>query len=105
MMLQELIETLERADQNLIIPNGFKSPHSYRGYYDQLAFEPTKDVPVSEMLSAAKEAVGKTYFGWKGGEFKMYEGTDCWIADRGCCGEALGSRLLNYILAEGHLPN
>jgi len=40
MMLSDIIETLEKYDPATIVPLGFGEPHSYRGYYDQLAFEP-----------------------------------------------------------------
>lgn len=52
--LGELIEELERHDPNLRLPLGFTEPHSYRGYYDQLAFQPAADVTIGEMLADAR---------------------------------------------------
>ena len=59
MILKELILTLQNADQDRIVPLGFHHPHSYRGYYDQLAFEPKEGVAVREMLRDAKSACGE----------------------------------------------
>lgn len=89
MQLDELIETLEALPADMIFANGFSNPQSYRGFYDCLAFEPIADVSVSEMLSAAREAMGATYSGYKGGEYVMGEYTDCYIARYSETGEAL----------------
>jgi hypothetical protein len=100
MTLGELIKRLEKADQDQVCPWGWHNPHSYRGYYDQLAFEPKENVEVREMLACAKKALGTTYEGWKGGEFKMEEYTDVWIAEQGRCGDQISHMLLNYMLGE-----
>jgi len=99
MTLAELIEALERVNQDAILPLGFTRPHSYRGYYDQLAFEPAKDVPVRAMLADAKGALGTTFTGYKGGEYTMCAYTDVWLAEYGCCGETIGQTLLGFMLA------
>lgn len=61
-----------------------ENPHSYRGYYEDLAFEPTP-VPqtVAKVLFAAQGALGNTYEGWKGGWFTMHEQTPVWVALQG----------------------
>lgn len=99
MTLGELITALEAADAEQIIPNGFDTPHSYRGYYNELAFEPATDITVAEMLEAARSALGETYEGWKGGQYKMTAHTDCWLAEEGCLGETIGPLLLKLMLA------
>ena len=50
MQLGELIKRLEVEQQNQIVPMGFDSPHSYRGDYYCLAFEPAENISVAEML-------------------------------------------------------
>jgi len=105
MWLCDIIDYLESIpDKSKICPVGFRSPHSYRGFYEQLAFEPTENVTVQEMLDAAKEADGTIYAGWKGGEFKMWACTDCWVAFTGHGGDKLSLMVLRY-LVEGILPN
>lgn len=98
MTLDELIFELGKAPADLRVPLGFHYPHSYRGYYEKLAFAPAEDTTVGEMLACAKSALGKTFFGWKGGEYTMEEYTEVYLAETGCCGETIGPVLLNYML-------
>jgi hypothetical protein len=98
MTLGELIAVLEKADPNKVVPVGFDNPHSYRGYYEELAFEPAANVRVASMLACAREALGRTYQGYKGGDFKMGEYSPVWIANYGECGEGIGPVLLAYML-------
>ena len=100
MTLGELIERLEKEDPTKVILNGFGEPMSYRGYYDELAFEPMRNVTIGSMLMYARSAVGRTFEGYKGGDFKMKTYTDVWLAVYGSCGEMLGNRLLEYMLNE-----
>lgn len=97
MNLKELISRLEKAEQSFVPPIGFSNPHSYRGYYDCLAFEPAPNVSVSDMLSTARQCVGAVFAGWKGGEFVMSENTDVYIAYLGCTGEPLSDILVCYM--------
>jgi hypothetical protein len=100
MYLTELIKFLEKCDPALVVPVGFTHAHSYRGYYEDLAFEPAKNVTVGAMLACAKDALGKTFAGYKGGEFEMDEYTDIWLAYYGECGEGIGPILLSYMIGE-----
>lgn len=100
MTLSELIKALEAADQTRVVPRGFSNPHSYRGYYQDLAFEAASNITVAEMLAAARGALGQTFEGYKGGEYKMGEYTEVWLAAYGCCGESIGPTLLSYMLGE-----
>jgi hypothetical protein len=98
MYLQNLINLLEAADPTQVVPMGFHNPHSYRGYYRDLAFEPKEGAAVSEMLDCAKSALGTTYQGYKGGDFVMSEYTEVWLANEGDTGESIGPVLMNYML-------
>ncbi|MET9480956.1 hypothetical protein [Streptomyces sp. NPDC006638] len=101
MTLDELIRALEAEDPARILRRGFCNPHSYRGYYRELAFEPTPNVTVGEMLADAVSARGETFEGWKGGDFTMDGGTDCWLSLEGyASGETLGRTLLSYMLED-----
>jgi hypothetical protein len=99
-IISELIETLEKEDQSKVCPKGFANPHSYRGYYDSLAFEPADNVTVGEMLDSATRAMGSTYQGWKGGNFYMGPYVDVYLANEGCCGDELSATLLGYMLRD-----
>ena len=80
MTLNRLIELLKQADPQHTCKKGFRNPHSYRGYYERLAFEPANDVPVHEMLTYAEEALGSTYVGYKGGDYLMHGDVQIHIA-------------------------
>jgi len=75
--LGELITRLrEEPDPSRRLSMGFRNPHSYRGFYEQLAFEVAENVTVGEMLTIAEPALGATYQGWKGGDYTMRDYTD-----------------------------
>jgi len=61
---------------------------SYRGYYDHLALGYTDDVrpTVGEILDKAKAAMGRTFMGYKGGDFVMNEHTPLWVSNHGHSG-------------------
>lgn len=97
-----IIARLEREDPATVLPIGFANPHSYRGDYADLAFEPVRDISVDEVLAAARSALGATFEGYKGGEFTMAEHTDCWISMHGESGDnKIGPLLLDLMLAAG----
>lgn len=104
MTLGDLIATLKEHPAGRVVYVGFNNPHSYRGYYEQVAFEPAENISIGEMLAAAEEALGSTYQGWKGGDYTMSSYTSCWIANEGDTGDELSERLLSYMLADEVRP-
>jgi hypothetical protein len=91
MTLGKLITALEAMPPDTEV-DGLKAPHSYRGYYCDLAFHPPSGrLPVSEMLTMCRSAMGKVFEGYKGGDFVMGELTPLWIAEYGECGERIMS--------------
>lgn len=94
-----LISRLEREDPNRVLPLGFANPHSYRGDYSELAFEPVPRIRIGDMLAAARTALGATFEGYKGGDYLMTEHTSCWIARYGEDSDnQLGPLLLELLL-------
>lgn len=93
--LGKAIETLSkfkpeakvRFDWNQSFPD---NPHSYRGYYSDLALK-MGDIPcmVKEFKLMLEESLGKTFEGYKGGDFKMSDSTPLWCAQYGDCGRAI----------------
>lgn len=61
---------------------------SWRGIYAELAlsFEYKGSKSLSEFIVMLKEAVGKTYTGYKGGDFTMSRHTPVWVANYGNSG-------------------
>ena len=99
-MLGELIKWLEQQDGEKVVPHGFGKPGSYRGYYEDVAFEPAQNVSFASMLEHAKSALGATFQGYKGGDFTMNEYTDCWIAEYGTSqGDKIGPTIKALWLA------
>lgn len=101
--LGQLIDMLR--DQNPDLPVVFDTggspidPHSYRGYYDDLAFETTSETrTVAEVLKEAEECLGACFEGYKGGEFRMGEDTPLWNAYYGDTGRAI---ILALPISEG----
>lgn len=64
-----------------------ENPHSYRGYYEDLAFEPTPVAvsTVADVLTMVTSALGATFEGYKGGDFTMSDDTPLWVS---CYGSA-----------------
>lgn len=99
-LLRELIQKLESASQQKIVEFDFggtpNEAHSYRGYYRDLAFsfapgveyydnviEPIPSKTVAQFLEECKAANGKTYTGWKGGDFTIGDTTQVWASQEG----------------------
>jgi hypothetical protein len=80
---------------------GFCCPHSYRGDYSGIAFEPIErdgEASARAMLSLANEAMGEAYEGWKGGKYTMDQETPVYIASKGSTGWPLTAALLKAML-------
>lgn len=83
------IDLLENVDPDTLVA-GLGAPHSYRGYYTDLAFEPESNrQPASEALATLRSCMGKTFTGYKGGDFVMHENTPLWEANYGCTGRPI----------------
>lgn len=99
--LGDIIATLEQFPREQVVPLGWGrgSAHSYRGFYEDLAFSPRRNVTVGEMLDEARSAVGKTFSGWKGGEYEMDTFVSCWLALSGdSSGDGIGPAMLALML-------
>lgn len=62
---------------------------SWRGVYAELAlgYEDGKNWPkITDVLDELKSGIGKTFEGYKGGDFKMGRGTPVWVANYGDSG-------------------
>jgi len=88
MTLGKLIERIESLPDHTMLE--MSCPHSYRGYYQDLAFErPNHPLSKREVLALCKGAMGEVFHGYKGGEYQMGRNTPVWIAAHGCCGMKL----------------
>jgi hypothetical protein len=85
MTLGKLIDRLESLPQEMMM-NGITSPHSYRGYYTDLAFERGPRATVGETLTMLRGCMGEVFQGYKGGDYQMGRNTPVWVASYGECG-------------------
>lgn len=89
MTLGQLVERLAAIPPDTRV-KGLGSEHSYRGYYTDLAFEPTDtETTASALLAQCRAAMGREYKGYKGGDYLMGESTPLWSASYGSCGDRL----------------
>ncbi len=97
MTLGKLIAALESMPPDVRVLNLCK-PHSYRGYYCDLAFELGEgSQPTSMLLTTCRGAMGKLFEGYKGGQFLMGESTPLWVSS---WGNNSGDRLMS-LAADG----
>ena len=88
--LGQLIDRLKKMDPATEITPALSNPHSYRGYYSDLAFEPDGSrTTAADLLILAQAALDQTFGGYKGGDFIMTDDTPLWFAFYGCCGSAI----------------
>ena len=83
--LEQVISILKEYDKDSIVVDGFGEGDSYRGYYERVAFNPEKYVSIGSILKHAEKAVGTTYEGYKGGDFRMHKGSLCHVNSYGIC--------------------
>jgi hypothetical protein len=89
MTLGKLIDKLKTMDPDAMI-DGIETPHSYRGYYDDLAFEQgTEKMSVSSALIIATNCMGEVFEGYKGGDFQMGRNTPIWMSGYGTTGSKI----------------
>jgi hypothetical protein len=85
--LGQFIFLLERANPEAEVQYDFcgytpSTFDSYRGFYEQLALGvSTGTVRVRHILSRANECLGKTFQGYKGGDYTMADTTPLWVAN------------------------
>ena len=87
MTLGSVIERLKALKPETQI--ALSEPHSHRGYYSDLSLEPGTAQDAKALLEDCKGALGKTFQGYKGGDFEMHCDVPVWVAFYGDCGVKL----------------
>ena len=102
--LGDLIKKLEEVRNNNSHKTGDDEPsvqfdfedlfpttlNSWRGVYAELALGfalEGEDPKIGPFIDMLKSAIGMTFEGWKGGDYRMDEGTPVWVANPGHVGE------------------
>lgn len=90
MTLGKLIDHLSSLEPETLV-HKFHEPHSYRGYYSDLAFELVdgQQFTAAEALAIVRPCMGEIFEGYKGGDFQMGRSTPIWYASYGCCGQKI----------------
>jgi hypothetical protein len=99
--LGQFASVLEQAKWNgiIMIPFSITKPHSYRGYYEQMAFEIFyTPQPIEDAISMVRSAIGNRYDGYKGGTFLMTDETLCHFSMYGTSsGSPVSTDVLNAL--------
>ena len=86
--LGELLDGLRQADPEGLVY--LTDPHSYRGYYSDLALEPTTTpIKVNQLIDQLEAVIDTELTGYKGGKFLMSADTPVWVSPYGTTGSAL----------------
>lgn len=85
MTLEELIDALRFIPASTPVEYGFGSPHSWRGSYSELAFQPVRKTTVGAMQIHAQSALYATFTGYKGGTYRMDPDTPVHIQTHDGC--------------------
>ena len=89
MTLGKMIEALEAMPADATVAYLYDAD-SYRGYYCDIAFALGPGVRMAkDLLAECKDAMGRVFEGYKGGEFVMGTLTPVWVANYGLCGVRL----------------
>ena len=88
--LKEIAEAHPDFVFRLDTGEGIGSPHSYRGYYNELSLTPGGD-PVlgTEVFEICRAAEVGSFEGYKGGTYEYDAETPLWVAPYGCTGRAI----------------
>ena len=58
------------TDDTYVFSIAFDEAQSYRGYYDEVSFEPSTGVSVGQIKQQIERAFNETFTGYKGGEYQ-----------------------------------
>lgn len=106
MYVKDLIELLEKQDQDALVPFGFGGQgHSDRGSYNDLAFPEVENVTFRFILKSVRDMIGQTITGYKGGDYVVGEYTEVKIGeDSSRCGDDVSPLLIRYMTASAKAP-
>jgi hypothetical protein len=100
MTIAQAMHVLMHMPGDTLVAN-LKEPHSYRGYYTDLALEYKEEyglTTASDLLFMLDGIVGEVYYGYKGGKYAMHYLTPIWIVEKY---HALGRKLLSILPGGG----
>lgn len=87
--LGQLLAELSDYGENILVyldesNHSITNPHSYRGYYSDMAFESTPEkVTVKDLRKKCEAVLDTNMEGYKGGDFFMDKDTPLWVSEWG----------------------
>jgi hypothetical protein len=104
MNISEIITELSRFDGSTSVTMKYNHVEgnwgdlaSYRGYYSEMSVDSGDGVAdVSYVIKALSEAIGGTFNGYKGGNYKMLGSTKLYWAEYGCLGPVASKVYKSY---------
>lgn len=76
MKLGEVKAAFDALENNdFVFTYAFNKAHCYRGYYNEVAFQPAKFVSLAEVKTSLNAALFDTFVAYKGGEYEYDENT------------------------------
>jgi len=104
MDISEVVDWLEDYQQkhpDATTKFGWTEGGSYRGYYDEFSVEPSdSEVDIETMIGVLCDAIGQTFYGYKGGEYTMNESSEVYYAPYGNTGPIVSKALLRAIFED-----
>jgi len=84
MELKDFKQHIENAEKGKTFEYGISNPFSWRGSYDEVAFE-ILEIPMTreEMLIRIQKAYDDVFYGYKGGEYRFSDWTTVNFEDSG----------------------
>lgn len=89
MTLNEVIDRLVAAEVGAMVIGLTNDADSYRGYYERLAIAPGESVGARLLAGELIGQMGKTMYGYKGGEYPILGDTLVHVAEYGRTGPML----------------
>jgi hypothetical protein len=101
MTLDDLLRFLDGLPSGSLV-HGFGEARSYRGFYDDVAFEDGPSVFASHLARTIRRYVlDQKFTGYKGGDYRMTAHTPVWMAEYG----ELGGGLVGFTRRDaGYFP-
>lgn len=85
----KLLLTLKNEEKETVVIGVSSKGDSYRGYYTDFALYPGNTTVEELQVYLEDSILGKTFEGYKGGDYVMDEDTPIWCADYGNCGKPI----------------
>lgn len=78
---------LNMKNDSFVFKEAFGNTHSYRGYYDEVAFERVSNVTLKQVKESVDAAFNNEFSGYKGGVYRYDSDTTAHLTYYGTCSD------------------